>query len=84
MPGEFYKALEAFCNEKDGIELYENEAVSDYSKKDIDSFTEVGDLDHELVRDLLTQTHIHDISGGVQSNLIEADKLAHFESPLIL
>ncbi|WP_024930597.1 helix-turn-helix transcriptional regulator [Methylophilus sp. OH31] len=77
-PGEFYKALEAFCTQKDGIDLYENEEVSDYSKKDIDNFTEVHDLDHELVRDLLTQTHIHDISGNVQSHLIEADKLAHF------
>ncbi|MFD0928398.1 helix-turn-helix domain-containing protein [Methylophilus glucosoxydans] len=78
MPGEFYKALEAFCAQKDGIDLYENEEISDYSKKDIDTFTEVHDLDHELVRDLLTQTHIHDINGNVQSHLIEAEKLAHF------
>lgn len=78
MPGEFYKALEAFCMEKDGIELDENEEVSDYSKKDIDSFTEVRDLDHELVRELLTQTHIHDIAGNLQSHIIEAEKLATF------
>lgn len=77
-PGEFYKALEAFCIEADGLGLDKNEEVSDYSKKDIDNFTEVHDLDSELVRELITQTHIYSTTSGLQSHIIEAERLANF------
>lgn len=78
MPGEFYKALEAYYMEADGIELGKNEEVSNYSKKDIESFTDIHDLDSDLVRELMTKTHIYNIDGSVQSHIIEAEKLAEF------
>lgn len=79
MPDEFFKALEAHYLLTDVGELDESEEVSNYSKKDIETFTDIHDLDIQLVSELMTTTHIYSTNGTSQSQTIAKEKLANLQ-----
>ena len=72
-PGEFYKALEEYYFQ--GMGFGDDLEVSAIVKKDVENFTDVHDLDLDLVERLVLETHVYDIDGSEHSHYIDESKL---------
>ena len=89
-PGEFYKALENYYRESEGIGGGKDEGVSSLIERDIEAFTDVHDLGTNQVGRLVIETQIYNLDGSHfshdvdESRLVEIINNIEFELPQLI
>ncbi|MEP0176220.1 MAG: helix-turn-helix transcriptional regulator [Paraglaciecola sp.] len=72
-PGEFYRALEEYCED---WRAYDDDGVSEFVMSKVNEFTDAHDLGVDEVRKMVIETQIYNLEGVEFSHDVDESKLA--------